>query len=202
MSARRSKLFSISICRPWGRRVSGTIIAFDLASKTGVAVGSPGSLPLLLTERLGVAGTTQDARFSACMTLCNRLIRLHQPGEIVIEKPITGKKERDHVSFLLIGLRACVRAVAHLHGVPVNDHAVNSIRRHFIGQGNLSGAKAKPIVHQRCLQLGWKPDGPDAADAGALWDFACSMRSRSHQLSTQNDGLLVQRGGNENGELR
>lgn len=183
--------------------MAGKIIALDLASKVGIAVGEPGAVPLLWTHPLGRVGGTQDARFAACLRLTGDLIQAHGPGEIVIEKPIHGQRTRaknarnpdaleaERTNFFLVGLRACVRGVANLHGVPVHDHAVSTVRLHFIGHGMLKREAAKAAVMARCRQLRWAPDGEDSADAAALWDYACSMRSRSHALANQDNGLFA-----------
>ena len=83
-----------------------------------------------------------------------------------------------------MGLRGCVMGVAHMHHIPFDQYEVRTIRKHFIGHGGLKRSEAKAAAIKTCQMLGWNPKNDDEADAGALWDYACSMQSRSHSIST------------------
>jgi len=160
------------------------IIALDLATKTGIAVGKPGCVPICFTEVLGETGAHHGARFSQALRMMNRLIKQYQPGLIVLEAPIGvhggGSKKRPEV---LMGLRACVMGIAHMHHVPFQQHEVATIRKHFIGHGRLKRVEAKAATIKRCKQLGWTVQNDDEADAAALWDLACSQNSRAHSIA-------------------
>lgn len=49
---------------------------------------------------------------------------------------------------------------------------VGTVRRLFIGHGNLPRDEAKAAVMRRCRQLRWNPQNLDESDAGALWYWA------------------------------
>ena len=161
------------------------IIALDLASKCGVAIGRPGNTPICFTEVLGETGMHHGARFAQAIRMMNRLIKQYEPGLIVLEAPIGvhggGSKRRPEV---LMGLRGNVMGIAHMHHVPFEQHEVATIRKHFIGHGRLKRAEAKAATIKRCKQLGWKVNNDDEADAAALWDLACSLQSRSHSIAS------------------
>lgn len=170
------------------------VIALDLAGVTGVAVGSPGGRPTAYSVDLGKA-MPEDFRFSQALALTHKLIAEHQPGLIAIEAPVGGPQ----TSHFLVGLVACVRGCSYNRRVRIESYNVASIRKHFVGghvtsaaYGHLDPKKRKAVaraagknlVMQRCRQLGWDAADDNAADACALWDLACAMQSRSHQMTS------------------
>jgi hypothetical protein len=170
------------------------ILALDLAGVTGVAVGAPGGAPTAWSVDLGKS-RSEDARFSKALVLTHKLIETHKPDLIAIEAPVGGPK----TSHFLVGLVACVRGCAFNRKVRVEAYNIASIRKHFCGghvtsaaYGHLepkrrkaaARAAGKNLVMQRCRQLGWQADDDNAADAAALWDYACALASRSHQLTS------------------
>lgn len=162
------------------------VLALDLASKTGVAVGDPNTIPLCFTENLGEVGEHHGARFAQAFRMMKRLIVAHQPALIVLEAPFKTKHSKMQIEYMLMGLRGCVMGAAHMFHIPFEQHDVSTIRKHFIGHGRLKRADAKRATIARCGQLGWKVANDDEADAAALWDYACSRQSRSHAISTLN----------------
>ena len=170
------------------------ILALDLASITGVAVGSPGGAPTAWSVDLGKA-RLEDFRFSQALVLTHKLIERHKPDLIAIEAPVGGPK----TSHFLVGLVACVRGCACNRKVRIEAYNIAAIRKHFCGghvtsaaYGHLepkrrkaaARAAGKNLVMQKCRMLGWDAEDDNAADACALWDLACSLESRAHQIST------------------
>ena len=49
---------------------------------------------------------------------------------------------------------------------------MQSIRKHFIGRGDLKRDAAKARTMERCQRLGWQIANDNEADACAVWDFA------------------------------
>lgn len=170
------------------------ILALDLASVSGVAIGSTGGKPTAWPVNLG-QGRSEDARFSQALVLTHKLIEAHKPDLIVIEAPVGGPK----TSHFLVGLVACVRGCAFNRRVRIESYNIAAIRKHFIGghvtsaaYGHLppnkrkgaARAAGKNAVMQRCRQLGWEAEDDNAADACALWEYACALESRAHQLTS------------------
>ncbi len=162
------------------------IVALDIATNTGVAVGSSGGDPVCWSEDLG-KGLSEDARFSKALSLTHNLIVKHTPDLVAVEAAVGGP----NTSHFLVGLLACVRGCAFNRGVPVEVYHSGSIRKHFLGKvftardfpGVSKGAAKAAIkakVVQRCELLGWTVPDHDAADAAALWDYAMAM-SRTMQ---------------------
>ena len=162
------------------------ILALDIASNTGIAVGSVGSIPLAWSENLGKA--PDERRFSNVLRLTDRLIREHKPDFIAVEAAIGGKT----TSHFLVGLVACVRGCAFNRGVPCEALHLGSIRKHFLGKAlttrdfpGLSHAKAKQAIKaevvKRCNLLGWNPPDHDSADAMALLDYALALKAPKYQ---------------------
>lgn len=147
------------------------IVALDLATNTGVAVGDAGGTPKAFHERLGEAGSSHAARFSQMLRFTDLLIQRHKPDLLAIEQPIAagvmGGEERVQ---LAMGWRAIVFTVAYRRGVRCVEYPVSSIRAHFIGGAVPKGA-GKRLTLERCARLGWAAADDNEADALALWDF-------------------------------
>lgn len=156
------------------------ILALDIATNMGVALGKPGATPIAWSVNLGKA--PDERRFSKVLTVTSSLIAEHKPDLIALEAPVGGPK----TSHYLVGLVACVRGVAFNRGVRVMSCPIGAVRKHFTGRnwtardfpGMNKGAQKAAIKAQvmaRCKLLGWDVRDTDAADAAATWDYACAM---------------------------
>lgn len=177
------------------------ILALDVATVTGVAVGALGGSPNAWSIDLG-QGKSEDYRFSQALVHTHRLIETYSPDLIAVEGAVGGPR----TSHFLVGLLACIRGCACNRKIRVESYSVAAIRRHFVG-GHVTSAAyghlepkrrkaaarsaGKNLVMARCRQLGWQADDDNAADAAALWDYACALESRSHQI-TSIPGLFAQ----------
>lgn len=173
------------------------VLAFDTAIKCGAAVGRPGEKPHTFTVDLGKADW--NTRFSRCLRMVDHCIAKFKPDLIVVEAPAQGGFANSD----LVGLTVLVRGQAALRGVRCEAIMANSVRKHFLGRAlrasdfpGKSHAAAKGAIKAqvigRCLALGWDVRDADAADAAALWDFACSRISKAHQI-TSVGGLFGER---------
>lgn len=162
------------------------IVALDVATRTGVCVGSSGADPRAWSVNLGKA--PDERRFSNVLTLTQSLIVEHEPDLVVIEAFVGGPK----ASAYLIGLVACVRGCAANRGVQTEMVYPATVRKHFLGKAltsrdfpGLSNAKAKIAIKERvatqCRAIGWVVPDLDAADAAATWDWACATHARGYQ---------------------
>ncbi len=179
------------------------ILALDIATQTGIAVGSSSGDPKAWSVNLGEAPergrlspadkqALDNRRFSNVLKLTHGLIVTHNPDLIVIEAPIGGQ----NASAYLIGLVACVRGCAFNRGVKIPGVVYPStVRKHFIGKAmtardfpKMKPAKAKlaikEVVADRCRLLGWQVDDLDCSDALALWDWACATYAPKYQAKT------------------
>ena len=166
------------------------IVALDIATQTGIAVGSSGSNPTCWSVDIG-KGLSEAARFSNILKLTQGLIATHEPDLVVCEAFIGG----DKASAYLIGLAACVRGCAYNRGIKVEMVFPATVRKHFLGKAltsrdfpGMKVAKAKIAIKERvaaqCRAIGWKVPDLDAADAAATWDWAMATHAPKYQAKT------------------
>lgn len=171
------------------------ILALDVASRCGIAIGGNDLTPKAWSVDLG-GGLSEDVRFSNALRLTHGLIEKHQPDLIAVEAFIGGK----NASAFLIGLVACIRGCAANRGVKCVMVFPATARKHLIGKAltsrdfpHLKPAKAKlaikEAVKQRCEALGWTVPDLDSADALAVLDWACATHAPNYQ-STPSGGLF------------
>jgi hypothetical protein len=159
----------------------GIIIALDIASRTGVAEGRPGQVPRLYSVDLKKTDDEFEDTFGRAVGwIADRLYAEKQAVEernlrIVIEAPInTGNGGGTNANSLIItkGLWASISGFARARRIMVQRAHVATVRKHFIGVGNLPGDIAKREAKRVCEAFGWSPPNLDAADAGAIWHWA------------------------------
>lgn len=171
------------------------VLALDVATQCGIAVGSSRDKPKAWSVDLGL-GRSEDYRFSEALRLTQGLIETHNPDLIVVEAFIGGK----HASAYLIGLVACVRGCAANRSVKCEMVFPATVRKHFLGKSltskdfpGLKQAKAKLAIKQKVKArgeaMGWVIPDLDAADAAATWDWACATYARQYQ-ATPHGGLF------------
>lgn len=175
------------------------VLAFDIATQTGLAVGNSSADPVCWSVNLGEAPEGRrmtnaekerldNRRFSNVLKLAHGLIAKHNPDLVIIEASIGGKNKSDY----LIGLVACVRGCAANRGVKVEIVYPATVRKHFLGKAltsrdfpGMKPARAKIAIKERvatqCRALGWVVPDLDAADAAACWDWACATMVPNYQ---------------------
>lgn len=176
---------------------TGVIIGLDLAGTTGVAEGCPGEVPTLSVEEFArenepiIETCSRGMKFLHERISAPRYIggRFYARGEaandgmvrVVIEAPILvpmpGKRNADSHTMSL-GLYTALGGFAQMRGLMVVAVGVGKVRKGFIGVGNLPGDLAKRSARMMCEALGWRPPNLDAADAGAVWWWACREWNR------------------------
>jgi Holliday junction resolvasome RuvABC endonuclease subunit len=157
------------------------ILAFDIATTTGWAVGEVGcDAPRCGSIRFGKAGASQLAICGHALEWAIDTIKAPLPDIVAIEDLLPphvtrGKSNVDHD--LLAHLHGVILGVCFLRGVfKVNKYPVMTIRRHFIDLGSCRKGESKTMVQRRCKALGWLEEADDdAADACAVWDYQCSL---------------------------
>lgn len=159
------------------------ILALDLGTRTGIAVGEHTAAPMIRSELLADGAEPHGARFYRLGLTLDRVIKDNRPDLMMIERPIVsgpaGKAARAEVA---IGLRAIAMMVAHKHHIRFDDVAVSTVRKHFLGHGRVARQDAKKRTIDRCrITLGWIVENDDEADACAIWDYACTKHVPGHQ---------------------
>lgn len=160
--------------------MSGPILALDLATRYGAALGVPGLKPVAISGRFGGTGASHAHVGAEAILWFHKYLKVVKPAAVFIERPHLGSLKRGTTSFdvlyRLLGLAFTIQAVAKINGV-ANSRLVKveDVRRHFLGAPNLKGENAKRLVQRRCLELGWDHRSDDEADAMALWSYACEI---------------------------
>ncbi|MGL6209129.1 MAG: hypothetical protein ACRC14_04785 [Paracoccaceae bacterium] len=154
------------------------IMALDTATKTGIAIGETGGKPICFTVDLGKVDW--PVRFSRTLRMTRKLIEEHRPDLVAVEAFVGGPKANSN----LVGLVACVQGETARMGVRLVSYYPATIRSHFLGGIRASKVPIKTQVFQRCRLLGWDVKDLDASDAAALFDYACSVESRAHQMTS------------------
>jgi hypothetical protein len=157
---------------------TGNVLALDLATTTGWAYGEPGGIPVFGNLRFGSKGSRASsyrefrAWLDANWTSSKPRMR---PALIVYESPmipsLMGGKTRIETTKLLFGFAEHIEEWAY-DRIELREASVGQVRSHFIGQ-NLKAKIAKPMVMERCHELGWMCQTTDESDACALWDYQC-----------------------------
>lgn len=155
------------------------VLALDIATRTGVAFGSPGATPRCTTINFAKLAKTPQARLVKVKEAAATLARL-RPALVVYEAPIGGQK----VNQALIGFAAIMEAEFASRGIPVLRANLRTVRKHFLGReprkDDFPGQpeawvrdEIKRLVVRRCRAIGYEVADDDQADAAAIWDWAC-----------------------------
>lgn len=156
------------------------VMAFDIATQTGVAFGPAGGTPRAVSVDLG-KGLPEAQRFSRMIRMADKFLTMHEPEVVVYEAAIGGQNSSQY----LIGLVACLRAAAANHGLDAKPVYLAGVRKHFIGKNltkkdfpglsaHAAKRETKRVVMSRCRALGWDVEDDNEADAMAAWDYACA----------------------------
>jgi hypothetical protein len=149
-----------------------TVLALDLATRTGFAIGEIGSVrkPNSGTVRFAGQGASHEAIFAGALQwMSEACTGWTRPDVIVWEAPLPtsfkGGSTNINTSTLLFGLPAIMGAVAYLKGIyDVRKATTKDIRNHFIGC-NPKRIEAKKLTMRQCRAMGWTVEDDNEADA-------------------------------------
>jgi hypothetical protein len=157
-----------------------TILALDIASRTGVCWGRLGDTPRFMTVPFTRGG--EASSIDGCWEAASRVIiwasdftRVEKIDRIVIEAPIPeralGHNTNAWATMLKMFMIGAMGGALKCRDIPVRDANIGAVRAFMLGRGNGHAKKeiAKPAVMRVCKALGWSPQDYDQADAGALW---------------------------------
>lgn len=168
------------------------VLALDVATVTGWAVGEIGGKPLSGALRFAEKGASHYRVCFKAQVWLHQQIKLHRPDVVYMEGAINsaslGGKSNPSTFILLNGLQT-VLGVTVEACLPVSAKtiAVSTVRKRFLGRGNLRSEDAKPMVKARCIELGWVDEDAtfDRCDALAVWAAACEI-----EQSTRRSALM------------
>jgi len=158
----------------------GAILALDLATVTGWAIGVPGGEPVAGSHRIAEPGAALG-RFLAGYSdwLADRITVL-EPCMLIFEAPIlTGHRTALDTARKLMCLAGVTELIAHRREIPCYEADTGEVTKHFTGRARYPGksyqarrAAKKRSVMDQCAALGWRAADDNAADALALWTWA------------------------------
>lgn len=146
--------------------MANTIIAFDVGSLLGVAIGLNGKVGAHQTIQL--RGENREQKLADAMNILPGLIRHSGASACIYEKPFV---RGDAATRLLWGLVGVIEAVATAEGLPVVDATATQVRAHVFNQAH--GMKKPDIIKAVTKRLGLsRPVDEHEADAIALLIYA------------------------------
>jgi Holliday junction resolvasome RuvABC endonuclease subunit len=152
------------------------ILALDLATTTGWALGTPESPPMLGSFRCPKVfdDDTLGQRWAKFALWLDDMITVHKPDLVGFEAPLVfggakGSSRPTNIDTIrfLIGLATIAELVAVQLSTEVEDAHIQQVRAHFCG----SGRAKKPDVQAMCFRRGLKPADDNQADAIAILSF-------------------------------
>lgn len=173
--------------------VTGSIFTLDLGVTSGFAKGRPGDVPVSGTVRLKQKGESIDVAFANLIAFLVEEFTRDRPALVIKEKMLAlqafmamGNAEstvRAHAGYHAIVDGLCVR-----FGIPSDDVADSTARKHFIGIGRTGDREeTKRAVVARCHVLKLMPTDchdDNRGDALAMHDWACAnFGSRAASIS-------------------
>ena len=160
-----------------------SILALDIATNLGWALGRPGERPAAGSLRVAPQGATEEEIGAGAARWLLDMLTVSPVDALYFEAPLDprhmGKRTNFSTATVLIGLAFMLSTLAHMRGVArIRKVQVRDARKHFLG-AHLRGEDGKAAVLRRCLDLGWAGSGnarfdDNAADALAVWSFACA----------------------------
>lgn len=156
--------------------MSQTVLALDLATKTGYACGKIGQRCMMHGAiRFAPPGASRAHILVGAMTWITSKIRTLKPDIVIFESPIPamfmGRKTSFNTTRILYGLCGIVEAVCLSHNIlKIADLNVSSVRKNLLGT-TYRGKEAKEEVKKFIISSGYIPEDDNAADALMLWIY-------------------------------
>jgi len=164
------------------------IWAIDSASTCGVAEGHAGEVPRLYSMKFSRKDDEPEDVGGRAMAWFQVRLEELNPDVVYIEAPMSpgapGIRTSPSTTIMLIGLWYAMASECKSRGFAVRKANVQTVRTGFIGSGRVvmpkgskqgeGGKEAKRRVFEMCRLLNWAPTDRDAADAGALFWYACT----------------------------
>ena len=154
---------------------TGRVLALDLATTTGWAIGVPGSNPQCGHVRFTKQGSTRALTYRHFRMWLDEVWGKEIPDLVCYESPAVpsflGGRTNIETTRFLFGLAEHLEEWCYGR-VELREATTSQIRCHFLGQ-NLKAKVAKPLTLERCNDFGWACETTDEADAAALWDYTC-----------------------------
>lgn len=147
------------------------ILAIDFSpSSTGLALGAPGDLPKLWTERF--ARWEGAGPYDVCASMIQwvgPMLALAKPDLIIIEAAIP---QNDRYARIAMGADFLIGGAAKVRGIRVEACPNKTWKKHWHGSGGLKREEGKAKSIAVAKALGLDPRNNDEADAAGVWFWA------------------------------
>jgi len=149
------------------------ILACDLATTLGWAFGNLGGAPIWGHHRNGGrAGASVGAKLDDYANWLERQIATLKPDSIWLETPFVGRDVNASTVLLLYGLAAFTAREAWRRDITLHRVTTHEVTKFFLGSAGRRRVDKKAATIARCLELGWRVESDDEADALALFCLA------------------------------
>lgn len=165
----------------------GVVLALDLGTTLGFAVGQPGAVPHSGAVKLKKDKQSRNVSFGNLISWLNAQMIGAKPDIVVVEAPLAlqafAKLGGQDVVQVTYGFHAIAAGLAQRHGIRFEEVHVGTVRKHFLGRSNLGDREStKAAVVARCHLLGYMAKdrtSDNQGDALAVWDWAVATLLRS-----------------------
>lgn len=153
------------------------ILALDIATQCGWALGKPGEEPRCGSVRLLGNGASDGSMLAAMSDWLHGQFVTHKPFCVAYEAPLPQQSNMNQAK-LALRLSGIVELLCWRRRIECRDVHVKSVRAAVIGNGNCK----KPDVAAWVVSMGWTlpmRDGDvdfDACDAAAVWAYVTGRR--------------------------
>ncbi len=158
------------------------ILALDLATKAGFAMGRAGEKPRAWSKRLRTSEDAPERAFKRLGIELRDLFTLELPDLVVVEAPLAGGligNSNMATVYQLNGLVGGVFTICGPYGIRCIKANVQTVRKHVVGRARPDNPKK--AVLDRCKALGYLPPecfDDNIADAVAMHIWASDTEGR------------------------
>lgn len=175
--------------------MSERILSLDITTLTGWAYGAVGEVPRAGAVRFAPSGASHGEIGRGFLRWFTDFIAVSPVDTLFYEVPLDprwmGGKTNFSTARIVIGLPFLLETVASAKSINrIREVTVNDVRKVFIGKSPKKG-EGKLLVQEKCRALGWKFADDNAADALALWAFACKNRAPGSSLVKGGEPCLM-----------
>ena len=154
------------------------ILALDIASLTGICVGSPTEIPQLSHHRFPSTGSDIGRFLDAGEVWVRSFLQTTAPALVVFEAPVLPQTTSIATVRKLHGLAGIIEMGCYRAGIEVAEAHLQSVKKALTGKGNAQ----KPDMVAACRRYGFDPKVEDEADAFGVWLLTVRTRhpTKSH----------------------
>lgn len=157
--------------------VPDSVLALDIASKTGWAFGAPNLRPTHGILALPAPGLDLGGHGAAFADGMADLLTVHQPSRIVIEAPFYQAKGQAITIEALLGLNMMAHTIAYRWDLRIAKVPAVTARKAMLGRAQFGGRdEGKKAVMAWCRAQGWEPRDDNAGDALVLLAHALKWK--------------------------